>query len=156
MEATFRIHPATNGGTGPWALSLMGAISKYPKELSAEEILLIFKCLQSLSGSSYISLSAVDFWIFLFLEYASNPDIILEGFNTLNNLVSKFKNISELFDNSNLKDILKRGMFSNVISNDEGHECSSVLDYGMSGIQIQEPNNYVFLPTLLKILKAKV
>jgi len=156
MEATFRIHPATNGGTGPWALSLMVAISKYPKELSTEEILLIFKCLQSLSGSSYISLSAVDFWIFLFLGYASNPDIILEGFNTLNNLVSKFKNISELFDNSNLKDILKLGMSSNVISNDEGYECSSVLDYGMSGIQIQEPNNYVFLPTLLKILKAKV
>jgi len=156
MEAAFRSHPATNGGTGPWALSLMVAISKYPNKLSTEEILLIFKCLQSLSGSSYISLSAVDFWIFLFLRYASNPDIILEGFNTLNNLVSKFKNISELFDDSNLKDILKQGMFANVISSDEGYACSSVLDYGINGIQIQEPNNYIFLPTLLKILKEKV
>jgi len=156
MEATFRVHPATNGGTGPLALSLMIAISKYRKELSIEEILLVFKCLQSLSGSSYISLSAVDFWIFLFLEYGKNPDIILEGFSTLNNLVSKFKNISELFNDSNLKNILNQGMYSNVISNDEGHECLSVLEYGMSGIQIQEPNNYVFLPTLLKILKEKV
>lgn len=134
----------------------MVAISKYPKELSTEEILLVFKCLQSFSGSSYISLSAVDFWIFLFLEYGKSPDIILEGLSTLNNLVSKFKNISELFDNSNLNEIIKRGMMSNVISTDEGFECLSVLEYGMSGIQIQEPNNYVFLPTLLKILKAKV
>ncbi|XP_025207586.1 uncharacterized protein LOC112603296 isoform X2 [Melanaphis sacchari] len=156
MEATFRIHPATNGGTGPWALSLMVAISKYPKELSTEEILLAFKCLQSLSGSSYISLPAVDFWLFLFLEYGKNPDISPEGFDTLNNLVSKFQNISELFDNSCLKDILNCGIVSSVLSDDEAFKCQSVLEYGMDGIQIQESNNYLFLPTLLRILKAKV
>jgi len=156
MEATFRIHPATNGGTGPWALSLMTAISKYPNELSTEEILLTFKCLQSLSGSSYISLPAVDFWLSLFLEYGKNPDITLEGFGTLNNLVSKFQNISELFDDSNLKDILDCGIVSNIISNDEAFKCQSVLEYGIGGIQVQETNTYIFLPALLKILKSKV
>uniref|UniRef100_A0A2S2NAL6 Nucleolar pre-ribosomal-associated protein 1 n=1 Tax=Schizaphis graminum TaxID=13262 RepID=A0A2S2NAL6_SCHGA len=156
MEATFRIHPATNGGTGPWALSLMVAISKYPKELSTEEILLTFKCLQSLSGSSYISLPAVDFWLFLFLKYGKNSDISLEGFSTLNNLVSKFQNISELFDDDNLKDILNCGTVSNVISNDEAFKCQSVLEYGIDGILVQESDNYLFLPALLKILKARV
>jgi len=155
MEAAFRIHPATNGGTGPWALSLMVTISKYPKKLSTEEILLVFKCLQSLSGSSYISLPAVDFWLSLFLEYGKIPDISLEGFVTLNNLVSKFQNISELFDDGNLKDILDCGIVSNVMSNDEAFKCQSVLEYGTSGIQIQETNTYLFLPSLIKILKAK-
>jgi len=155
MEATFRIHPATNGGTGPWALSLMVAISKYPKELSTEEILLVFKCLQSLSGSSYISLPAVDFWLSIFLEYGKNPDISLEGFRTINNLVSKFQNINELFNDDNLKDILDCGIVSNIISNDEAFKCQSVLQYGIGGILIQETNTYLFLPTLLKILKAK-
>lgn len=156
MEATFRIHPATNGGTGPWALSLMMAISKYPNKLSTEEILLTFKCLQSLSGSSYISLPAVDFWLTLFLVYGKNPDISLEGFETLNNLVSKFQNVSELFDDDNLKDILDCGIVSNIISNDEAFKCQSVLEYGIGGIRIQETNTYIFLPTLLKILKSKV
>jgi len=156
MEAAFRIHPATNGGTGPWALNLMVAISKYSKELSTEEILLVFKCLQSLSGSSYISLPAVDFWLSLFLEYGKIPEVSLEGFVTLNNLVSKFQNVSELFNDANLKDVLNCGIVSNSISNDEAFKCQSVLEYGIGGIQIQETNTYQFLPTLIKILKAKI
>lgn len=155
MEALFGIHPATNGGTGPWASSLMVAIRNHSNHLSTEEILLAFKCLQALSGNSYISLPAVDFWISIVLEFRQDPDIVREGFNTLNNLVSKFQNVSELFDNGNLKAVLKCGITSNVLSDDEAFKCQSILKYGTNGIQIEEKNTYLFLPTMLKILKAK-
>lgn len=155
MEALFRVQPATNGGTGPWALSLMIAIDKYPLKLSTEVVIGAFKCLQSLSNSSYISIYVVDFWISIFLEYGGNGDICSEGFITLNNLISKYKNVFQLFNEENLKEILDRGTESKVLSDDEVFKCRSVLLYGINGIKIKEPNPYLFLPVMVKILKAE-
>ncbi|VVC41831.1 Hypothetical protein CINCED_3A025916 [Cinara cedri] len=49
MKSVFSIEPATNGGTGQWATSLMVTLSICIKTLSNEEIILIFECLQVLS-----------------------------------------------------------------------------------------------------------
>lgn len=155
MEATFCIQPATNGGCGPWALSLMVAISKYSNVLSTEEIIAVFKCLVSLSNSTFISIPAIDFWLSFFLEYGSNPDICLEGLTALDKLLSKFKDNIGLLNEDNLKDILCCGRKSGVLSNDELFQCESILKYGLEGFQIEENNSYIFLPVMVKILKDK-
>lgn len=154
MKIVFCVEPATNGGTGPWALSLMVAISKYPNELSVEEIILVFQCLQSLSGSSFINIPAIDFWLSIFLDYGNNPEICSEGFLTLQNLISKFKEIT--FTENNLKDILHCAENSKVLSDDEVFKCKNALEYGFYGMENEEKlNSYLFLPSLVKILKAK-
>lgn len=155
MEATFRIQPATHGGTGPWALNLMVAISKYPNELSTEEILAVFRCLQSLSNSSFISIPVIDFWLSFFLEHGNNTDICSEGLVTLNILLSKFQDTLGLLNEDNLKDVLYCGRQSGVLSNDELFKCESILKYGLKGFQIEEKNSYLFLPVMVKILKER-
>lgn len=154
MKVVFGMEPATNGGTGPWALSLMVVISKYPNQLSAEEIILVFQCLQSLSGSSFIRIPAIDFWLSIFLEYGDKSDVCTEGFITLKNFVSKFKETT--LTETNLKDILRCAENSKVLSDAEVLKCRSVLEYGVYGMEIEEKlNSYLFLPSLVKILKAK-
>lgn len=155
MESAFRVQPATNGGTGPWALSLMIAIHKYPLKLSTEVVLGVFRCLQSLSNSSYISIYVIDFWLSIFLEYGEITDICSEGYITLNNLISKYKNAFELLNEDNLKEILNCGIKSKVLSEDEVFKCQSVLLYGINGIKIKDPTSYLLLPIIIKILKAK-
>lgn len=155
MESAFRIQPATNGGTGPWALSLMIAIDKYPSKFSTGVVLEVFRCLQSLSNSSFISIYVIDFWLSIFLEYGENADICSEGYITLNNLVSKYKNVFESLNCENLKKILDCGTKSKVLSDDEVFKCHSILLYGTNGMKIEEPNSYLLLPIMFKILKAK-
>lgn len=155
MEATFGIQPATNGGTGPWALSLMATISKYPVDLSTEEILLVFQCLRSLSSSSFISIPAVDFWLFIFIEYGNTPEICSEGIITLNNLVSKYQDVYHLIHQDYMKEILCRLEKTNILSADEVFKCRSILEYGIDGIKLEETNSYLFLPAMLKMLKTK-
>lgn len=152
MKSIFAIEPATNGGTGNWAIGLMVTISKYTDALSTEEILLIFQCLQMLSNSSFIGDSAIDFWLLIFLEHGNNPDICLEGFVTLNNLILKYKNVYEFIDKNNIKEILCHGENAKVLSDDEVFQCKSILEHGLNGILIKETKSYIFLPTLIKIL----
>lgn len=155
LEATFSIQPATNGGTGPLALSFMVAVSKCSHELSTEEVLLIFQCLQSLSSSSFISIPAIDFWFYIFMEYGNNFDICSAGFVTLNNLISKYQDICQILNEDDIKDILCRGEKTNVLSNDEVFKCQSILEHGTNGIKIKEKNSYLFLPVMMKLLKSK-
>ncbi|XP_025413157.1 nucleolar pre-ribosomal-associated protein 1 [Sipha flava] len=155
MESLFRVQPATKGGTGPWAISIMIAVDKCPSKLSPEVIIGTFRCLQSLTNSSFISIFVVDFWLSIFLKYGENADICSEGYITLNSLISKYKNVFQLFNNENLEEIIDRGAESKVLSDDEVFKCRSVLLYGIKGIKIKEPNPYLLLPVLVKILKAE-
>lgn len=155
MEAAFRIQPATNGGTGPLALNIMMTISKLPGVvLSTEEIIQVFRCLQSLSKNSCVSIPAIDFWLLIFLKYGRNAEICLEGFSTLNNLASKYQDTYQLLTEDNVKDILSCGENSMVLSKEEVFKCQSVLEYGFDGIKIAENNSYIFLPTMIQILNA--
>lgn len=155
MENAFYIQPATNGGSGPWALSLMVAISKHSDQLSTEEILAIFRCIQSLSDSSYIRIPVIDFWLSIFLEYGNNPDICSEGIVTLGDLVSKHQTACQLLNEDEIKDIICCGENSKVLSDDEVFKCRYALEYGINGIKIEKTNSYIFLPILVKILKGK-
>jgi len=152
MEALFRIQPATNGGVGPWALSLLVTISKHVNSFSTEEILAVFSCLKSLSSSSYISIPIIDFWLNLFLKYGNIYDICSEGFVTLDNLVSKYPDAYQQFSKDNLQDIINCGENSKVLSDNEVFKCRSLIEHGINGFEIKEENSYVFLPALVKII----
>lgn len=154
MKNTFCIEPATNGGTGPWALSLMTAVCKFHGKLSSEEICLLFQCLRTLSSSSYISIPAFDFWLYLFLEFGDDQEVCREGFVTLKNIVSKYHDINQLFSKKSLTDVLFCGENSKVLSDDEVFKCRSVLEHGINGVKIEE-TSFLFLPTMIKILKVK-
>lgn len=156
FNAVFRIQPATNGGTGPWALSFMTAIPKCNHDFSTEEVILIFECLKSLANSSYIGIPAIDFWLSMYLDYGNNFIICTKGLLALKTLVSKYvKVISDYFSENDLIDILRWGAKSNAISKKEVLKCQSVLNYGTYGIQIEKPEKYLFLPELVIILKEK-
>lgn len=155
MENIFRIEPATNGGSGVWALGLMTVISKSPKRLSANEICVLFRCLQSLSNSSYIGIPATDFLLYLFLEYGCNHNVCHEAFVTLNNVVAKYKDVYQILTEDNLTQILNCGETSKVLSDDEILKCRSILKYGINGVQIEKSSTYLFLPTMVNILKDK-
>lgn len=156
MKSAFMIEPATNGGTGHWAIGLMVTISKCIdfNSLSTEEIMLAFECLQMLSKSSFIRNYAIDFWLLMFLEYGKSPDICLEGFVTLKNLVSKYKNVHEFINEDNIKEILSFGKITKVLSDFEVFQCQSILEHGSSGIKVEETNSYIFLPTMIQILNT--
>jgi len=155
MNATFRIQPATNGGTGPWALNLMTAVSKCVQEISTEEIHLIFECLESLSNNVCISIPVIDFWLSMFLDYGNNSITCVKGLNTLTNLVSKYKDVFKSFEEDDLKDILRCIENSKAVSDKEILRCQLVLKHGTYGMIIENPKEYLFLPVLVKILKLK-
>ncbi|XP_050435680.1 nucleolar pre-ribosomal-associated protein 1 [Adelges cooleyi] len=155
MEAAFLVQPATNGGTGPWALSLMMAISKLQVKLSTEEVIQMFSCLNALSASSSISTATVDFLLFMFLEYGNVLDVAVAGFATLANIASKYMESFQLLTNQNLLDVLDCGESSTALTPDEIQKCRCVLEHGVNGIQIDNnENTYLYLPTLLKYLKT--
>lgn len=153
MDNLFRIVPATGGGTGPWAISLMTIVTKDPSNVSLEEIKLLFQCLHSLSGSSYISIPVIDFWLYLFLAYGCDPNVCSFGFAVLDNIISKY-NVYK-FLNDNLYDIFYCAKNSGVFSDDEEFKCKSILEHGINGIKIEETSSFLFLPTMVKILKAQ-
>lgn len=155
METVFSIQPATNGGSGPWAISLMIAISKYLDKFNSEEILATFQCIQSMSGSSFIREPVIEFWLSIFLDYGNEPDIYSAGIVTLNDLVSKYTKSWETLNDDAIKDIICFGENSNVLSEDEVFKCRSALEYGVDGFVIEEANSFTLLPILIKILKNK-
>lgn len=155
MKRSFSIQPATNGGTGPLALNFMVVISKCTNELSKEEILLVFQCLQSLNVTSFISIPIIDFWLHIFLECGNDPEICSEGFATLNNLISKYQDLCQLFNKDKMKKILCHGIKTSILSNNEVFKCQNILEYGIGGIKIEEKDSYLFLPIMMKILKSK-
>lgn len=155
MENLFHIESATNGGSGVWALGLMTVISKSPKRLSANEICVSFRCLQSLSNSPYIGIPAIDFLLYLFLEYGCDDHVCYQAFVTLNNVVAKYKDVYQVLTDDNLTQILNCGETSKVLSDDEILKCRSILKYGIKGVQIEKSSSYLFLPTMVNILKDK-
>lgn len=155
MEKVFRIEPATNGGTGPWALTLMSVISQDPKQLTESEYCVLFRCLKSLSNSSYINIPIVYFVIYLFLEHGNQNHVCHEGFITLNQIVSKYHDAYKVITKENLMQMLSYGENTKVLSDDEVLKCRSVLEHGVYGIRLEEISPYIFLPTLVKILEKK-
>lgn len=154
MEAAFRVQPATNGGTGPLALSMMVAVSKFPNKLTPDEVIQIFKCLRSLSKNSCVSIPAIDFCLMIFTDYGTDPKICLEGLYTLNNLVTKYPGVYKLLKKSNVKDILCHVENTKVLSDDELFKCQSILENGFSSYKIPENNSFIFLPTMISLLKT--
>lgn len=155
MNASFRVQPATNGGTGPWALHLMTAISKCIQKLSDEEVHLVFECLESLSNNVCMSTPVIDFWLYMFLDNGNNSIACTKGLSTLAILVSKYKEIFKSFKKEDLKHILFCIENSKTVSDEEMFRCELVLKHGTYGMKIENPKKYLFLPILVKILKLK-
>lgn len=156
MEKIFRIEPATQGGTGPWALNLMSTICQDSKRLTESEFCVLFRCLKSLSNSSFISIPLVDFILYLFSEHGNKNHVCHEGFITLNQIVSKHHGAYKNITKENLMQMVSCGENTKVLSDDEVLKCRSVLEHGVCGVRIEEISPYIFFPTLVKILNENV
>lgn len=157
MEGAFRVQPATNGGSGPWALSLMIALSKISTNLSNEEVIQVFSCLNALSTNSSIIPATVDFWLYIFLLYGVEPEVAVKGFASLANLLTKYSNTFSYLNKDNLFAILSCGKNSKVLSDDELFKCNCIIEHGVDGVDFDNTNleTYLFLPTLIKGLKTQ-
>ncbi|XP_050532927.1 nucleolar pre-ribosomal-associated protein 1 [Daktulosphaira vitifoliae] len=153
MERAFRVQPATNGGSGPWALSLMTALSKIPTKLSNEEVIQVFCCLNALSANSSIIPATIDFWLYMFLLYGNDSEIAVKGFASLANLSLKYSDTFCYLNKENLLTILSCGKNSKVLSDDELFKCNCIIEHGVNSVEVENFSTYLFLPALIKGLK---
>lgn len=131
------------------------AIKKCASKLSVEEILLVFKCLQSLTSNFYVTNHAVDFWLSIYLDYGDNATVCKEGLITFKKIYFHSVEADQLLEENDLNDILRCAENTKAISDDEAFKCRVVLEHGTNGLQINNPEEYLFLPVLVNIVEKK-